>query len=693
MKIFSARALMLCAMIISALFAMPMQAQRYTWIKTVTGPSFDESFSMAIAPNGDLHVVGVFSDSLNVSGMTVQALGNYDIFTARFNSKGQPINADAHGSFDVDEAASIVADNKGNYYFGGAFIDQAVVAGELVEGIDATSMDMFVAKLDRFGIVQWIKVFGSPTYDEGAPYIAVDSTGNVYVAGGVGGTGQFGTKTYKAVGKLDAFVAKLNPVGDFQWVVGAGSSDNDMAKGISVSPTGDRVYSVGTFIGQVTFGNATFDSYTGLADFFVRALNATGQPLWAKRLGWSGIDDQIACNTLQDGRLLITGSMKQTMNFDTQTLKAAGEFGTDFFVTRMSKEGEFELLKNYGSTFDERGTCITADAKGNMFVGGWYDSTTVIGTYADDSRGGNDGFVARILSNGEVDWVRTYGGPYDDGTRSIAVDAKNIPYVTGTFDTYAYFDDEKIMGDRFDDVFVAALDCGPSTLLNPRAAAIEICEGQDTLIQVRFGYPSYEWYQNNEKISLTGYKYNTSALKQGTYTVYCRIKGFDDCIKNTDTVTITVKPGLQLPLITRSADELTCSVDLVNYQWYREGQPIKGATSRTVKIAGDGFYRVLISDTSGCNRWSDNFLVGTTDVADLIDGTTISVYPNPTSGSITLQGAYGAELVLTDMIGRIVARVESAHDLQPLTIDGPVGVYSLTINVGGNTRTLLITKQ
>lgn len=249
------------------------------------------------------------------------------------------------------------------------------------------------------------------------------------------------------------------------------------------------------------------------------------------------------------------------------------------------------------------------------------------------------------------------------------------------------------MGDRFDDVFVAALDCGPSTLLNPRASAIEICEGQDTLIQVRFGYPSYEWYQNNEKISLTGYKYNTSALKQGTYTVYCRIKGFDDCIKNTDTVTITVKPGLQLPLITRSADELTCSVDLVNYQWYREGQPIKGATSRTVKIAGDGFYRVLISDTSGCTRWSDNFLVGTTDVADLIDGTTISVYPNPTSGSITLQGAYGAELVLTDMIGRIVARVESAHDLQPLTIDGPVGVYSLTINAGGNTRTLLITKQ
>lgn len=694
MKSLSAQLLLICSLVAGLVFAFPAHAQRYSWINTITGPSFDETFSMSIAPGGDLHVVGVFSDSLNVGGMTVKALGNYDIFNGRFNSKGKAVSADAHGGLDVDEAYSIVADNKGNYYFGGAFVDQALVSGQLIEGLDANSMDMFVAKFDKYGVLQWAKVFGSTAYDEGAPYVAVDSTGNVYVAGGVGGTGQFGTKTYKAVGKLDAFVAKLNSAGDFQWVVGSGSADNDMAKGVSVSPNGDRVYSVGTFMGQVSFGNSTYESYSGKPDFFVRAVSATGQPLWTQRLGWSGNDDVISCSTIPDGRLLLTGSMNQTMYFGpTKTLKAAGEFCSDVFVSRMSKEGEFELLKNYGSFFDEKGLCIYGDAKANMYVGGWFDSTTVLGTYADDSRGGNDGFVMRIVSNGTIDWVRSFGGPYDDDVRAVVVDPKNIPYIAGTFDTYAMFDDEKVKGDRFTDVFVAALDCGPSTLVEPRKKEVKVCEGQDSLFQVHYGYPSYEWYVNGEKIALTGYKFNTNSLKQGTYKVYCRIQGLDDCIKNSDTVTFTVIPGLQQPLITRNADDLTCSVDLVNYQWYLEGNPIAGATSRTVKISGQGYYRVLISDTAGCTRWSDNFLVGTTDVVDLIDGTMITVYPNPTSGDVTLQGADGSEITISDMLGRVIAHVERASALQTLTIDGVAGMYSLTMRKDGKPHTLLITKR
>lgn len=694
MKSLSAHFLLICATIATLAVAQPASAQRYTWINTITGPSFDEAFSLALAPSGDLHVTGVFSDSLDVGGMTVKAIGNYDIFTGRFNSKGKAVSADAHGGFDVDEAYSIVADNKGNYYLGGAFIDQAIVGGQAIEGIDANSMDMFVAKFDKYGVMQWVQVFGSAGYDEGAPYLAADSTGNVYVAGGVGGTGQFGTKTYKAVGKLDAFVAKLNSAGDFQWVVGSGNAENDMAKGVSVSPNGDRVYSVGTFMSRVTFGDSTFDSYVGKADFFVRAISAAGKPLWAQRLGWSGIDDVIACNTISDGRLLLTGSMNQTMYFGpTKTLKASGEFGSDVFIARLSKDGDFELLKNYGSFFDEKGLCIFGDSKANMYVGGWFDSTTVLGTFADDSRGGNDGFVMRIVSNGTIDWVRTFGGPYDDDVRSVVVDSRNTPYIAGTFDSWALFDDEKIKGNRFSDVFIAALDCGPSTLMRPRLDTAKICEGQDSLFQVHYGYPSYEWYVNGEKIALTGYKFNTSTLKQGTYKVYCRIQGLDDCIKNSDTVVFNVVPGLQQPLITRNGDELTCSTDLVNYQWFLEGNPIKGATSRTVKINGNGYYRVLISDTSGCSRWSDNFLVGTTDVLDLIDGSTISVYPNPTSGDVTLQGADGSEITIADMLGRIVAHVEHATALQTLSIGGVHGVYALTMNKDGKLRTLLITKQ
>jgi hypothetical protein len=297
------------------------------------------------------------------------------------------------------------------------------------------------------------------------------------------------------------------------------------------------------------------------------------------------------------------------------------------------------------------------------------------------------------MSNGDVDWYRGFGGPYDDEGRGVVVDPKNVPYITGIFDTRCTFEDIQIEGDGFSDIFIAALDCGPSTVLTPRRPELTICEGQDSLIASRFGYPAYEWFVNGQKDATTGYRYRTGSLAVGSYKVYCRVTGFDDCVKNTDTITVTVRAGLPIPTITRDGDVLTCSVSNMKYQWYREGKAINGQTGQTVKTICDGNYRVQIMDSTGCDRWSENFLVGTTSVFNDETGTTITLYPNPTVGQFTIAGAEGSELTLTDMLGRVVARVASISNTEVLTIDGSVGTYVVTLRQGQITRTLLITKQ
>ena len=327
-----------------AFLSTTMSAQRITWIKTLVGPSFDVVDAMYISPDGTCNVIGTFSDSVNAAGIELQAVGNYDVFTARFNSKGNIITAASHGGFDFDEAGSVIADGRGNVYVSGSFVDAAVVAGEQIETFDAFSSDMFVAKISNQGILQWVKVFGSEDYDEGAPSLAVDSTGNVYVGGGTGATGQFGTKTYRSAGKLDAFVAKLSPAGDVLWVQGFGAADNDQVTQIQVTPTGDRIYAVGTFIGMVNFGSTNIESFAGKPDVFVRAMNATGQPLWTKRIGSSEPDVMVGTFLTRDATLLLTGPMRLTTNFDTQTLKANGENESDVYVARMTKEGAFEQV-------------------------------------------------------------------------------------------------------------------------------------------------------------------------------------------------------------------------------------------------------------------------------------------------------------------------------------------------------------
>ena len=552
---------------------------------------------------------------------------------------------------------------------------------------------MFIAKFNNIGILQWVKVFGSTTYDEGAPYIAVDSLGAVYVAGGFGGTAEFGTRKAISGGKMDAFVAKMSANGDFIWVQGWGSTENDMATAVSVSPNGDRIYVSGTFIGNVSFGNATYESFANKMDFFVRAFDANGGARWAKRIGYSGDDRIIASTTQTDGKLVLTGAIRQTTTFDTQTISANGEFESDFFISRITKDGAIELLKRYGGTFEDAGKAVYTDAKGAIFVTGYYDSTTTVEGFIEEAVGGRDGFVTRIKSNGDVDWYRSFGGEYDDEGRGIVVDSKNVPYITGIFDTRCSFEDIEIEGDGFSDIFVAALDCGPSTVLTPRLAELTICEGQDSLIASRFGYPAYEWYVNGQKDATTGYRYRTGTLGIGSYKVYCRVTGFDDCIKNTDTITVTVRAGLPIPMISRNGDVLTCSVANMKYQWYREGKAINGQTSQTVNIVGDGNYRVQIMDTTGCDRWSENFVVGTTSVFNDETGAMITLYPNPTVGQFTIAGAEGSEVTVTDMLGRLVTRSASIGATEVLTIDGGVGTYVVTLRQGRATRTLLITKQ
>ncbi|MBK9184698.1 MAG: T9SS type A sorting domain-containing protein [Ignavibacteria bacterium] len=98
-------------------------------------------------------------------------------------------------------------------------------------------------------------------------------------------------------------------------------------------------------------------------------------------------------------------------------------------------------------------------------------------------------------------------------------------------------------------------------------------------------------------------------------------------------------------------------------------------------------------DTTGCDRWSENFLVGTTSVFENESGSIVTLYPNPTQGQVTIAGAAGAEITITDMLGRVVVRLQNATDLQLVSIDGANGTYAVTLRSGNAVHTVLVTKQ
>ena len=85
--------------------------------------------------------------------------------------------------------------------------------------------------------------------------VAVDNQGNFYITGQFGGTTTFGTVSLTATGNANIFVAKYNSSGIVQWATKAqGSGTVDRGNAIKVDATGN-VYVTGTFTNTATFGS------------------------------------------------------------------------------------------------------------------------------------------------------------------------------------------------------------------------------------------------------------------------------------------------------------------------------------------------------------------------------------------------------------------------------------------------------
>ena len=675
-------------------FAQP----RWNWVKTAIGPSFVELTAADLGPDGDVHINGTFVDSVDFGTETVISNGNYDNFTARYDATGKLRRSEGFGGLDVDDSRSIAVDNKGNVYVCGSFFDQAIIGPTVINAIEDFGGDMYLAKFDKVGILQWVKVFGSPDYDEVAPYVAVDSLGSVYLAGGFGGTAQFGSRQVTSRGKSDIFVAKISALGDVTWVKSAGARENDQATGISVSANGDRIYTVGVFQGVVSFEVTELSSLSNSLDLFLWTHNANGEPQYVRQFGHREDDRTINCASTGDGKVVITGALTGTTSFHDRQIEARGEFFSDVFLSRFDKIGSLEFVETYGDVWTDVGMAVAVDDRGSMFVTGYFDSTSSYGGTVITSRGERDIFVMKAFPTGEVEWVRSAGGVHVDEGRAVMVSPDGIPYVAGIYDTEATFGDIVISEGRLSDGFLAALECGPNTDLVEPSRDLTICEGQDsTLALVKFGYPEYQWYINDVEGSTTN-QLILDTLQQGEYTVYCRVTDFYNCSLHTDTLTITVTEGLPEPLVTQDGDMLVCSIDGMMYQWFREGAPIDGATGQSVQIDGDGNYQVRISNEMGCTRISDNFLIGTTSVDEdaprvTSDELRVTVYPNPFINRITVRAPVGAEISITDVTGRTVARTTADAETTDLTIDGASGVYVVAVRTSAGTQTILSLKR
>jgi hypothetical protein len=293
------------------------------------------------------------------------------------------------GSSSGDYGNAIAVDGTGNVYVAGS---SDVTWGTTPVDAFAGGWDVFAAKLDSSGSLQWNTFMGSASGDEGYA-IAVDGTGNVYVAGlsyATWGT----TPVDPHAGGSDAFAAKLDSSGSLQWNTFMGSASGDGGRAIAVDGTGN-VYVAGE--SDATWGLTPVDAFAGGYDAFAAKLNSSGVRQWNTFMGSASGDEGYDIAVDGSGNVYVAGQSDSTWGLTPVNVHAGG---SDAFAAKLDSGGIRQWNTFMGSSSDDYGHAIAVDGTGNVHVAGRSNAawgTTPVDVHA----GGVDAFAAKIVSDSD----------------------------------------------------------------------------------------------------------------------------------------------------------------------------------------------------------------------------------------------------------------------------------------------------
>ena len=332
------------------------------------------------------------------------------------------------GGTGTDSGEGIAMDSGGNVYVIGQYSDSVTIGHTTLTSVGST--DAFVAKYDTSGTFQWARSIGGQLSDNGYG-IATDSDGNVYVTGTYSGTATFklGT-TLTSVGSSDAFVAKYDTSGEVQWAKSIGGGSADYGYGIATD-SGGNVYVIGDYQGTADFGPNISLTSTGSSDVFVAKYDTSGTPQWAKSMSGSGNISGLGIATDSGGNVYVTGN--HFGFFTVQNISFYSNVGGDAFVAKFDTSGTVQWAKSIGGTSSVYGHGIATDSAGNVYVTGRYGGAVTFGSSTLPNEG--SAYVAKYDTSGTPQWATSIG---DDGStyvsgRAIATDSNGNVCVTGDY--------------------------------------------------------------------------------------------------------------------------------------------------------------------------------------------------------------------------------------------------------------------
>jgi hypothetical protein len=275
---------------------------------------------------------------------------------------------------------------------------------------------------------------------------ALDSAGNIYLAGYTGST-DFPT-TAGAVqpglnaGSLDGFISKINSSGTaLIYSTYFGGSGSDTFSSIAVDSTGAAWVTGGTYSHDFPTMNpyqATFGG--GNSDAVLVKLSPTGSLQFSTYLGGNSSDYGAGVAIDASNNAYVAGSTSGSFPTTAGVLLSSNYSSGRGFVTKFTQNAAIvysTLLGGSGNSFDAVNG-VAVDPSGNAYLTGYSSSTDFVGDPGGGARltnaGMSDAFIAKLNSTGTALLYFTFlGGSGYDIANTIQLDSSSPPnaYIAG----------------------------------------------------------------------------------------------------------------------------------------------------------------------------------------------------------------------------------------------------------------------
>ncbi len=646
-------------------------AQYFDWVRTYGGSNEDFGEALAVDTAGNVYVAVNFTGTMDVlpgpAQLNLTAWGIKDIALIKLDSVGNFIWVNHLSGYVEKHCYDLALDQNGNVCLTGVFggtmdLDPGI---GVFNAVSSNGSDGFVAKYDPDGNFLWGGVMGGTSANAGND-IEVDAQGNHYITGYFDSVADLdpGTDTllFTTAGTSDAFIIKLDTVGNLEWVrTIQGNAGYDWGYHV-MADNYDNIVVTGIITGNVdvdpgpgvwTLGNP------GVHSTIVVKLDTDGNFIWGKAMGTTG--DHFGWHAATDAsdNIYICGYFDGTGDYNpglgAYTLTTNGD--NDGFLLKLDANGDFVWAHSIGSPLSDGFATMAVRPNGDVFVAGFFrdtlDADPSLGTAEFTSGGGSDPIVIHYNTNGQYQWAKALSGPDGGSFKEIIVDQTGDLFLAGYYQETMDFDpgpgEVQIAtngSDRYDG-FVLKLDqCNAFaaiSILNDGAT----CTGDTVLLAAETGATGYLWS--------TGDTTQTIAIvESGTYNV--EVTNAVGCAITTASVDVELTDAAVS--ITELNGVLTAT-DAVYYQWYLNGEAIDGATYQSYTPLISGNYTVAAVNANGClaTSWAIEF---THTAIDEYAAPRFNVYPNNAmaGAAITVAASHtiGA-LHITDMAGRRVVAV------------------------------------